>query len=460
MKKILLAILTVLTMVCVFAISASAYENKYYSIYVPSDYTVEEEGNYVKFLKGEEIFIAISVTEDDYTDFSDLTASERASYDDMIKSSYEENGIISDYESSFADDGGSASAMGYSFTYSNPDDATDYVYITGALYSDRGILYYIATMYTEDADYSEISDIMDTINFTPEGSSGSVATGQKIYYKSQNGVLSLTLPVGFVEEDSTGSLDKMWMSKDNTFGVSTLISDNIYHERLANIDDATVEVYKNQFANSSGLTNAIAEKIVINGNEGVHIYGGYTIGTVSGDMEAYMFATYDNLYAVYFYDLGDINADTYKREILNSLNIADEIYYGEITTEPSTQPSTVPSTQPTVPSDDITAPAGEEVTVQDNEEEKDGDKDDEKDNEKDKKDNTLLFIIIGAVLLIAIIAIVAIVIVGNNKKKAVQNDDLQFAQNFNPQQYQNNFSQNPPMNNYNNNGGFDQNNNF
>jgi predicted Zn-dependent peptidase len=69
MKKILLAVLTVLTLVCIFTLSASAYENKYFSLDVPSDYEVKEEGYNVQFTKGEDVSIVVNIGENDYTDF-------------------------------------------------------------------------------------------------------------------------------------------------------------------------------------------------------------------------------------------------------------------------------------------------------------------------------------------------------------------------------------------------------
>ena len=227
MKKILLAILTVLTMVCVFAISASAYQNKYYSIDIPSDFVIEEESyDKVGFTKGEDIIISVTLKENTDVDFYDMSESDRDYWEGSIKDTYGSLGTLENFECGFDGDGVSKSAMYYSFGCANPDDLTEYIYLEGVMYSEGGVLYHIFVVYDEDADYDLIYDTMNSIVFTPDGSSASGATGQKTYYKSQNGILSLTLPEGFVEEDGTGSLDKMWMSKDNTFGVSTLITDN------------------------------------------------------------------------------------------------------------------------------------------------------------------------------------------------------------------------------------------
>lgn len=463
MKKILLAVLTVLTMVCIFTFVASAYEHEYFSIDVPSDFIVSETSDGAQFTNSEGVFILINVKENDYTDFYNMSEADRTLWDDKIKGVYSAEGVINEYESSFNGDGISASAMGYSFTLTNPDDASDYIYIEGVVYSDSGILYNTILMYDEDADYDEIEEIVSSLNFTPEGSESSsdnsdTAPMGGIHYISDDGVFSLTVPEGFAATDAPDPLDAMWMPTDGgDYAISTFVTDNILHEALANLDAAGIEKIKNDVVSGAGngLTDAKAEQVTVSGKEGVHIYGNYASDTGATTMEIYMFSTYDKLYAVYFYDFGDDNAEAYMRETINSINITGDILVAEDSAETTTQVTTVPYTEPltqptvpTAPAEVITTVPTEAATTAAVETEKE-------ENDKAEKDNTTLYIVIGAVVAIVLIAVVAIVIVSQNRKKAVP----QYAQPYNPQQYPNNYPQNPPMNNYSSNGGFNQDNN-
>ena len=99
MKKALLSIFTVLTMVCIFALSASAYEHKYFSIDVPSDYEVTEESDGVQFDKSEEVLITINLSENNYTDFYNMSSAERSQWDQNMKSAYSSIGTITEFES-------------------------------------------------------------------------------------------------------------------------------------------------------------------------------------------------------------------------------------------------------------------------------------------------------------------------------------------------------------------------
>jgi len=458
MKKILLSVLAVITMVCIFAFGASAYENEYFSLDVPSDYEVTEDGNIVQFNKEEKVLITINTNENDYTDFYNMPSSECAKWDEKIKDAYSSIGTISNYESEFDGDGVSKSAMFYSFDFSNPDDASEVYTAEGMVWSENGIVYNIFVLMADDEAYSEAQQIMETIEFTPSGSSSGAVASQKIYYEGDNGNFTLTVPAGLDVVDAPAPIDKMWCTESGTYAISTFITDNLLHEALANLDSAAMEKMKNDVVAGANynLKNAKAEDAVFRGIEGLHIYGDYDNGSNTATMDVYMFSTYEKLYAVYFYDFGDYNADTYKREVLNTLNIEGEILGASGSAVPSTQPSTQPvlpstqpSTQPLVPT--VPGDVTEQTTTAAAEEEDEDKKDEE-------KDNTTLYIIIGAVVLIVLIAVIAIVVISNNKKKAAQNTAMQYAQPFNPQQYQNNYPQNPPMNNYNNEG-YNQNNN-
>lgn len=464
MKKTLSAILTVLTMVCVFALSASAYEHKYFRVEVPSEYTVSEFGDtQVEFEKENEIEISVNIYENDYTDFYNMSEAERDEMKKMVQEEYSSVGTISDFECTFDGDGVSKSRMYYTFEISNPDDSSEYYYVEGVAYSEAGVLYHIMFLYTENVDTNAVKSFSNSFEFLPDGS-GMPSEGnnpQSIYYVSDDGVFSLVIPSDFAPTDAPAPIDGMWMTEDGgAYAISTLVTDNLLHEKLANLDAAGREKVKSDVvtgANNS-MTNTSVESVTVGGKEGLHIYGDYNSSGTSATMEIYMFSTYDKLYAVYFYDFGDANAETHKTAVLNTLRIDGEILGAEEATQPSTQPSAQPSTQPSTQPTNPTVPAV--VTTETDEETKEDDKDDKSD-----KDNTTLYIIIGAVVVIALIAIIAIVILGNNKKKGIQNVAPQYVQNYNPQQYQNNYpqnnySQNPPMNYNNNNDGFNQNNNF
>ena len=451
MKKALLSIFAVLTMVCIFALSASAYEHKYFSIDVPSDYEVTEESDGIQFEKFEEVLITINLSENNYTDFYNMSSAECSQWDQNMKSAYSSIGTITDYESEFDGNGSTASAMFYSFLLEDPDDASEIYNVEGMVYSEGGILYKILVLYSDDADYTEIESIVESLEFTP----GSLGTSNSAYsYTSSDGVLSLTIPEEYSETDAPYPIDKMWM-RGTTYAVAALVTDNTLHEQVANLDAAGIEKMKQEVAGGAGsaFQNYDAEQITANGFEGLRVYGDYVSGDTRAKMEIYMFTTYEKMYAVYFYDFGEAKADTYKNEILSSLEIDGELLGAGGSTQPSTEPSTQPSTQPVVPTApaDITEPADEITTAAPEKDEQE-----DKDEDKEDKDNTTLYIVIGAVVLIVIVAIIAIVIISNNKKKAALNTVPQYAQPFNPQQQ---YPQNPTMNNYDNNGGFGQNNN-
>ncbi len=458
MKKTLLLIMTVLTMVCIFALSSSAYEHKYYTIDVPEGYDIIEEDGTVQFVKSDDVFFTIAYKENDYTDFYNMSEEERADWDETLKEACASIGTVSDYESEFDGNGVSASAMFYYCVITNPEDTSEAYDVEGMVYSEGGILYNILIIYSEDTDYSEIEAMAESLVFITDGSGSSSAStpsqNSDLNYESSDGVFAFSVPLDFIYSGAEAPLDASWTSDSELFIITTLCADNTLHEAMAGLDDAGVEKTKNEVVMGAGnaLQNAEAESVNIGFCEGVHIYGDYVSGANSADVDIYMFATYDTMYAIYFYDFGDADAASYKRAVLNTLNIDGDILYAEIneepvvTTQPS-QPATVPSTQPTVPT--VPADVTEQTTTAENNEE-----DDDKDEEKD---NSTLYIIIGAVVLIVIVAIIAIVFISNNKKKAPQIPAPQYTQPYNPQQYP---TQNPPMNNYNNNGGFDQNNNF
>ena len=448
MKKTITVLLAVLTFACLLAFGASAYEHEYFNIDVPSDYTVNEASDSVQFRKDDEVSITFGVKVGDDTDFYNMSEAERASWDDKVKSLYTSDGVISEYESSFDGDGATASAMGYSFTYSNPDDESDYVYVEGVIYSEGGVLYSVILMYVEDADYDEIEAIVESINFTPEGSSSenSVAANG-IRYTSSDGALSLTIPAGFAETENVAPLDAMWMPENGeAYAIATLVTENTLHEVLIGLDAQEIEKVKNDVVTGSGnaLQNAYAEQITINGMQGLRVYGDYVSGADEADMEAYMFSTYDTLYVVYFYDYGVDNADTYKRETINSLKISGELLVAdEPTTQVPAEEITVPTVQPTAPAisgDTVSEPTEEAIIAP-------SDAEDKNEAETDSDDDsTTLYIVVGAVILIVLIAAIAIVIVSKNKKKPV------------PQYVPYNNPQNPPIDNYNGNSGFNQNN--
>ena len=157
MKKTLLTVLVTLTMVCLFAFGASAYECDDFSIDVPDDYTITENDNGVVIQK-DGVVITIYCGDAMGDTFVNITEAKKTAYDNIVKGSYESYGTIVDYESNFVDDG-SAGAMTFSFELTGGTIEGD---VEGLMYIENDYLYHAVLILTDDELYDEAEDIMET----------------------------------------------------------------------------------------------------------------------------------------------------------------------------------------------------------------------------------------------------------------------------------------------------------
>ncbi len=400
MKKTFLTVLFVMTVVCLFAFGASAYENDYFSIDVPAGYTQEASENGLTIEKSDEIMIIIDCSESVEINFGDLTSSEKTEYEDIIKDSFtnESAGIsVEDLVSEFEGYEDGSSAMIYGFEYAYAGEIL--YYVEGMMVYESGILHHIAIMVDDTAHFEEAYDILDT--YTPKSLSGSDEPSVEkapVKFTSKNGTVSLELPADFSEISAMGIIEKQWMTSDSTFSVAYATIENTDKEALAGITSAELKAYSDEFTASAGdsFKNTAPSIVTVNGYEGIKITGDLLITGVTAYATIYIFATEDEVHCVYFYDYSGSNG-ALEREVINSLAIYDEILVKPTEIIQSTEPS-------------------EDADETDDADSSEKDKEEKEDDEQDKEDKggIDMNIVIIAVAAVAIIAILAIVIL---KKK-------------------------------------------
>ena len=176
MKKTLLTVLTILTLVCLFAFGASAYETEYYSIDVPDTYTCQEADGTVTFASSDAV-ITIICTDAEGESIANITATEQVAYDDLIKQTYSAYGTVNNYESYFESEG-DAGMMAFTFEIADSTITSDTVTAEGILYTENDLFYHIVVLIINMDAYDEVQDILDTLEVDPYAGAGSADTSE------------------------------------------------------------------------------------------------------------------------------------------------------------------------------------------------------------------------------------------------------------------------------------------
>lgn len=246
MKKTLLTALITLTLVCLFAFGASAYQNDYFSIDIPSDYVISDEGTMFTAQKSGAV-ITITCGDAMGDTFANLTAAQKSGYDDIIKNTYKEYGTISNYTSEFGGEK-DLSVMAFSFTITG--GTLDGI-VEGVMYIIDDFLYHAVYIVSDEALYDEVVAISDT--FKPNSvaadtakpdantSDSAITTGADDGYSTK--YYTMGTPEGFTLRDDSTEERTMWITTNGS-ALSIVVTDNTIGADYGALNASELETLK------------------------------------------------------------------------------------------------------------------------------------------------------------------------------------------------------------------------
>lgn len=308
MKKTLLTVLFTLTLVCLFAFGASAYENDYFSMDIPSDYVVSEEDGMVTAQKSG---VVITVTYGDAMGdtFANLTEAQKIGYDDIVKDTYKEYGTISDYTSDFAGND-YASAMTFSFALSGGtiDGAVE-----GIMFVEDDYLYHAVFIITDESLYDEATAISET--FKPNTNSFEVLDPEEItddttdtigaindgYYETE--YYTIKMPDGFSLSDESTDENSTWTS-EGASALSVIVAENtvgadyskLSENELKALENSVKATYENLGATK--FDSLSCERATLNGISCVNYKVECTLYGAEFSVNGYILTNDDNVYTI------------------------------------------------------------------------------------------------------------------------------------------------------------------
>lgn len=308
MKKTLLTILFTLTLVCLFAFGASAYENDYFSMDIPDDYVVSEEDSMVTAQKSG---VVITVTWGDAMGdtFANLTDAQKTGYDNTVKNTYKEYGTITDYSSDFAANE-DVSAMSFSFNLSG--GSIDGV-VEGIMLIADDYLYHAVFIITDESLYDEASKISDT--FMPKFMSAEIADPEEIYPEAGNtvGAISGDLyeteyytvknPAGFTLKTESTDENSTWVS-EGASALSIIVTDNTIGVNYGNLNSKELETVKNTVKTTyenlgvSEFKSLTCESAALNGIPCVNYKVECTLYGAKMSVDGYIITSEDNIFTI------------------------------------------------------------------------------------------------------------------------------------------------------------------
>lgn len=308
MKKTLLTILFTLTLVCLFAFGASAYENDYFELDIPSDYVTSEEDD---MFTAQKDGVVITVTWGDAMGdtFANITDAQKAGYDNSVKDSYKEYGTITDYSSEFAENE-YFSAMAFSFNLSG--GSIDGI-VEGVMIIADDYLYHIVFIVTDDSLYDEALKISET--FTPKFASFEAANPEEIYPDADNTVgavsgdyyeteyYTIKHPEGFTLTDESTEENSAWTS-GNASALSIIVAENAIGVNYGNLSEKELEGLKNTVKatyENLGVTtfkSLTCESAVLNGIPCVNYKIECTLYGAEVSVNGYIITSEDNIFTI------------------------------------------------------------------------------------------------------------------------------------------------------------------